>query len=85
MFKLNRVKSSDLKVRKKATVAKGSTERQSERVIHKVLGIRSKMIKKQQNKTSKPQNTPKHNYKSMEHCLGFLPFPEHRVVHQNQE
>lgn len=54
VFKLNRVKSSELKESKTATVAKGSTEWQSERVIHKVLGIRSAMIKKI--KRQKPQN-----------------------------
>ena len=43
-FKLNRVKFSEQKESKTATVAKGSRKRQSERVIHKVLGIRSETI-----------------------------------------
>lgn len=83
VFKPNRVKSSELKASKTATVAKGSTERQSERVIHKALGIRSATIKKTQHQNAK--KPPKHNYKAMEHCLGLLPFPQHWAVHQNRE
>lgn len=52
VFKL---KSSELKASKTATVAKGSTERQPERVIHKALGIRSAVIKKKAN-TKHPKN-----------------------------
>lgn len=56
VFQLNRVKSSELKVSKTATVAKGSTERQSGRVMHRVSGIRSAMIENPLNPPQISQN-----------------------------
>lgn len=62
----------------KTTVAKGTTERLSERVIQKELDIRSAVTKK-----TKPNL--KTATKERNAALGLPPALQHRAAHQNQE